>query len=986
MTPFDFLKTVWPSDGYYCLAVPVTKGYRHEVFTTIEDAAAFVDTVKDTKDVFFCIHSLKQEKVWNPNKGENGGFSHRLQTNMQEARCFFFDLDVGNGEQKYESQKDALLDLINFTKTTGLPVPLVASSGGGLHVYWLLDISLPSNEWQTYAARLKQLAAAHGLKADPARTTDTASVLRVAGTFNHKKGLKREVVVIKKGVVTKFGDFKKKLDDALIRAGVDIQAKKAVAVQDDDFFGPSNMDKDDFGPPVTFGAVLRICAQARYLAVQRGRVDEPAWQASLNLVRFCAKSEKLTHWISDQHEDYDPDKTDAKVQRLITYRNPQTNKPMGPTLCSKLAAVCGAARCQGCAYKDRNSSPIVFARDVDKAPDPIVHISTGPVPIEYVIPPPPKPYNRKASGGINMKTTNKEGEEFYLQIYENDLYPIRQIRNYDHAIEQQVWRVEHKHGPIDFVMDADAYSDRKKFASTVANAGGIYVVSDAIKGLQDYMSAYIAELRRTAAAEAQSNTLGWTEDRSAFVLPDKILHTDGTVRPTNLSSNAAEHAKSIHKSGTLERQVELLEFYNHPAYVANQAVILAALAAPMFHATGHAGTIINCTGEPGASKSTTLYTAAALWGQPELYTINGTTDGSTARARTGRLSVFSNLPVCVDEITTMGVDEAKALAMGISQPGNRDRLLKNGDLQKQPHTMKSTLMITTANNSLHNLLATDNAMGTAGSMRIFEIFFRKQHIHQKWAADDYLHELKQNYGHVGEIVMAYVVKHYASTVARIREEMKAIDQEANIQSGERFWSAYPATAIVIGRIAVELGLIKYNIEAIRQWFIRVQIPLMRGIVHDEYATPHSILTDYLESISGNTIVVNKIGTSGLINVMKKPNGALLAHLDYDDKSMWVLRKGFHDYCTKIGADCRKILTDLSATTIGKDGKPLRLITNAHIRKVMGAGTEYSKSQSYCFVLNLRHPDALNVPDLEVVTNPTAIITPPQGILKAIEEG
>ena len=65
---------------------------------------------------------------------------------------------------------------IQFVQQTGLPKPLVTSSGGGFHVYWLLTDEIPSDEWRDHATRLRQLAMHYGLKADPSRTTDTSSV------------------------------------------------------------------------------------------------------------------------------------------------------------------------------------------------------------------------------------------------------------------------------------------------------------------------------------------------------------------------------------------------------------------------------------------------------------------------------------------------------------------------------------------------------------------------------------------------------------------------------------------------------------------------------------------------------------------------------------------------------------------------------------------------------------------------------------------
>jgi len=982
MTPAEFLRLVWPEDGLYCIAVPLQKGYSHLVCNTVEDAAARIDALKDAKDIFFCVHSLKEKKIWNPNKGDGGGWSVRTQSNMQEARAFFFDLDVGEGDKKYASQKDALIALKQFILDTKLPYPMLVSSGGGLHVYWLLETSIVSTEWRTYAARLKQLADAHGLKADPARTTDTASVLRVAGTFNHKRGEKRPVRVLKSGAVTTTEDFISRLNDAIICAGVKpVEHKAPVSV--DPYFGEGNIDRPS--EPISIKAAARVCAQVRYFLQHRGNISEPKWHVSLNIARFCIKGDELVHWISNQHPEYDRDKTDAKVQRLKDYRDPETGKPMGPSTCARIAAVCGEDRCRDCQFFGKGSSPIVHARRSLEAPAPIIQVQAGPTVVEVEIPNPPKPYKRTADGKIQVEAINKEGEKFQHTIYDRDLYPVRRVRNEMLNIEQLIWRVSHpKDGLVEFVLDADALYDRKKFFVVVANVG-VYVRPDDMKELQNYMIAYVAELQRLAAADAQANHLGWTDDKTAFILPDKIVCNDGDVKPVTLSATAATHAAPLVKKGSLERQLELLNFYNHPAYLPNQFAILAGLAAPLIGMTGHHGVIINCTGEAGASKSSSVYTAAAMWGNPERFTINGTKDGSTMRHRNSKTDTLANLPICVDEITNLGLDEAHNMAMGVSQSEGRGRLKPDGTPQKAPEGEKATIVITTSNNSLHGLLSTNNSASTAASMRVFEINFGRQLVHKKWEADDFLRDLKQNFGHIGEIFIQHVTKNYAAVETMVREEMKRVDQEANIQSGERFWSGVVAVIIVAGRIASQLGLLQYDVAALRAWVLTVQIPAMRGVVHDEYSSPIGILTDYLEMISGNTIVVQKIKSNGIVNILKKPSNQLLAHHDYEDRTMWVLRKGFKDYCTKIGANFLKVIDDLHAAQTDAENQRLRVITNKNVKKVMGAGTEFGKAQAWCFVIDLKHPDCLGIPDLELVTNPAAAITPPKGELKLIDE-
>jgi hypothetical protein len=746
----------------------------------------------------------------------------------------------------------------------------------------------------------------------------------------------------------------------------------------DDYFGGGNLDKGRKPPPKIL-TVLKECNLMRRLNGERETHPQNKWYNSLGVTAYCENGVEVSHQWSKPYKlngGYDPAYVESKIQQQL--------KVGHPTSCKKLEAECGAEYCAGCRIRGRVPNPIVAAQNVESAPAPVIQVQAGPVAVEMELPPAPKPYTRIKGGGISMKATNKEGEEFHRVIYDRDIYPVRRVRNHVLGIEQIVWRVTQPNdGVIEFVLDADALYDRKKFVTVLANAG-VYAQPDDMKELQNYMVAYIAELQRHSAADAQATHLGWADEHTAFILADTIVYANGDVKPVILSPTAAEHADAIHKKGTLARQLELLDFYNNPAYVQNQFAVLAGLAAPLMGMTGHRGVIVNCTGEAGASKSSSIYTAASMWGDPEKFTINGTKDGSTARHRNSKAATLSNLPVCVDEITTIGLDEARDMAMGVSQSGVRGRLNPDGTPQKKPEGEKATIVLTTSNNSLHGLLSTNNSAGTAASMRVFEIQFPKTIVHKKWEADDFLHDLRLNFGHIGEIFIQYVVKNYAAVKEMVRAEMRRVDEEANIQSGERFWSGVVAVIIVAGRIASQLGLIRYDMVALRIWALTVQIPALRGVVTDEYSSPIGVLTDYLETISGNTLVVQRIKSNGIVNVLRKPTNQLLAHFDFEDKTLWILRKGFKDYCVKIGANFLKIINELHVPQLDANGNRVRVVTNVNVKKVLGAGTEFGKAQAWCFIMDLKHPDCLNVPDLAVVENPSAEVTPPKGKLKAVD--
>jgi hypothetical protein len=955
MTPIEFLRALWPDAGIYCLATPRGNGaWKHWTYDTVEDAAAQAAKLGVTTDVYFAMHTLRAKQV--PHATQPGKLQVRVQRNMVEARCFFWDIDVdANDPAKYASQYDALQALIGFTNVTKLPKPMIISSGGGLHIYWPLSAPIASLTWKNHALHLRQLAHHYGLKIDVMRTTDEASVLRVAGTFNRKDPLNpRPVDVMVPGKVQPVGVFLKALNDAVITAGVQPQQAPT--------FQPSttgNLDVEYDGPTPTMKAVLASCPQMARLFTLQGKFSEPEWYRSvIGVGRFTSNGHRNIHRLSAGHPGYSAASCDAKIKQ-------SENTQKGPSSCGSVASVSGVGDtlCIGCPHQGQVHGPIQAAQFKDPAPAPVVTELVGDVLVELVLPDPPAPFVRLKNGaGIAVVAKNADGNEESTIIYDHDLYPVRRITNAVLGVEQQVWRVVLPRGEVrEFVLDSDALYDMRKFIVAIANQG-IYPSKGHLSPLMEYMTAYIKALQKLVAADAQCNHLGWTPDMTGFILPDKVIEAGGVTKPVQLSTGATRASSGLSKRGTLAKQVELMEFYNHAEYVPKQAYLLAGLAAAIFEMTGHAGVIVNAAGESGASKSTTLYAAASCWGHPKGFTLNGTNDGATVKARNERITVLSNLPICFDEITHMPVKQAVDLAMSISQSESRLRLQTDGVERASTGGIKSTIMLTTANSSLHSVLSTDNAAGTAGSMRLVEIPFKETTVHEKYEADDFLFALMENHGHLAEPFMAYVLTHMAAVRTRVREVMRDIEQAASIRGHERFWSGYFAAILVTAEITKMLGLLRFEPAVVRQWALEVQIPFMRGVVTQEYSDPLAIVADYLEAFNGNIIVMRKSTNGNLGNVIRAPvHGSLLMHYDVDDGLMYVLKKGFKDYCTRSGANSTKIIDDLHQI---KDG--MRIVPQTHTRRVLGAGTELAKAQSWCFAINMSHPAVSGIVDLKVV--------------------
>lgn len=973
MTPGEFLRLIWPSQGLYCIARPYTtpsgiETYTHKVFNTISDAGSFVLAERGSIDIYYPMFSLAAAKVWDPQKidwktGKPGAYTTRKHHNMLAAKCFFFDIDVGETKD-YHTRDAAMLALKTFVVTAGLPAPSVVSSGSGLHVYWHIDTDLLKADWNSPALQLKQLAEIHGLSVDKTRTTDVASVLRVAGTYNRKDLANiREVKLTKLGAVTPTADFLQMVSDAIIRAGALPKQAKQSAVSGGAF--PTQKIEYD-GPPVTVGEVAKACPMVVKMLAAKGDLDNNAWyKGMVQTLSFVDRGPDLVRHLTSLHPRDHAD-VDAKIAQA-------TADGRGPARCETLREVMpwSDAPCLACKFLNDPSvpNPLVAARRTTAAPAPVIElVIPGAPPQVQNIPPPPPPYVRLKSGGIARNSKNADGDEVQDIIYPNDLYPVRRLQNLEHSTEQQVWRVElPRSGVTEFTIDADAVYDVRKFVTAIANQG-IYPHKAHIPYLQDYMVAYISQLQRETDAEQQCTHLGWADDYRKFILPDKIIHEDGTIKQAILSTGASRASLHVTKKGSMQKQIELLKFYKDKRYVANQVMVISGLASVIFYMTNQHGIIMNASGEAGASKSTTLYMTAAHWGDPELFPINGTNHGATVKARHERVSTMGNLPVCVDEITHMPPKDAVDLTMSVTQPGHRIRLHTDGTERATSTSYKSTMMLTTANSSLHGLLSMDNTAGTAGSMRVFEMIFKAVGVHEKHEADAMMRELKENFGHIGEAFVLYVIQHRPDIAARVHQVMREIDEAAAIQSSERFWSAAIAVILVAGEIAVSLGLLDYDMAWIREWLLTSQIPFMRGVVLDEYSDPLAILSDYLEFIHGGIVVMvtsGGVGNSTTVNI-NTPHGPLYAHYDTEARMMYCLKKSFKDYCMKIGANASRIFDELGQPRMNGDGTLSKIITHRSIRRTLGAGTILAKAQSRCFGINMAHASITGAVNLSLI--------------------
>jgi hypothetical protein len=194
----DFLSALWGAgpdgslDGVHYIATPSNKhdSFDHFPVKTIAEALdrALGLSTQGRNAYFACAEYLTTV--------------NRKAENAKGAWAFWLDIDCGEKKAKegkgYATKKEALSALEAFCKATGLAVPtIIGDIGNGLHCYWHFSEFINRASWRALARKLKALAAKHGLIADPSRTADIASVMRVPETLNHKDPANPKPVTIK---------------------------------------------------------------------------------------------------------------------------------------------------------------------------------------------------------------------------------------------------------------------------------------------------------------------------------------------------------------------------------------------------------------------------------------------------------------------------------------------------------------------------------------------------------------------------------------------------------------------------------------------------------------------------------------------------------------------------------------------------------------------------------------------------------------------
>ena len=337
-----FLSTVFTnSKGYITVSEFKTKKTAYFSTSEIEKAAAFSLELSKDRDVYFgCSTRIEKLDVF-----QRGTYKDVCAINM-----IWLEIDLMDGIHKninLPDQEEAGIILNTFP----LEPTIMVHSGGGYHLYWMLDEpflinnevdrEFVSNLISDFQHTFIDIARQMDLHID--NTSDITRVLRVPNTLNHKSKQTRLVSIIdensEKYTIPEIEDAIKDIQEKLPPKESDPQRNFKI------IRGAKSLLPDSNVEPIVEG-----CHFIQNYLKTKESASYAEWMTALSIGSHCNDFEEICHEWSQGHPSYSQKETDKKMKEIRSKMKPRT--------CQTIDREFGS--CSGCEHKGKIKSPIVL--------------------------------------------------------------------------------------------------------------------------------------------------------------------------------------------------------------------------------------------------------------------------------------------------------------------------------------------------------------------------------------------------------------------------------------------------------------------------------------------------------------------------------------------------------------------------------------------------------------------------------------------------
>jgi hypothetical protein len=803
-------------------------------------------------NVYFACASFK-EVIYKANKTGHEYPAGRSQDNALYARALWLDMDVGKTDttHSYPTQRDAGAAVAHLLKSVGLPRPMIVSSGAGLHVYWPLTENVDAHRWTAVAAQLKSVCAHLGVKADPSRTADIASILRPIGTTNPKHG--KPVKLLADVDPVNVGDIAAKLADYILANHVHharhekLPSLNAALIGEPIEYPPSYPD-----------AILKQCAVMQTFHDRLGNVSEPFWYGVLGVLKTCEGGGEIAHEWSKGHPAYDYDTTQAKMDQWAG----------GPTTCKKLEAEANLGVCSSCPHNGKVRSPIQLGYRAGPAQEILVPVSNTKTDITDEMDTVKLPENFMWSNRVLSRfvaAKDGDGEGDWVPFSDTLFYPTSRVRDEEGewslrirmSVANHYWREFDL--PICLIPDPRGLS-RHLGKYEIVVFGAIH----AMHMLKDYLKLLMEQNTQLITYDR----FGWDDDM--FIIGTTGFNAKGEAEKVIVTENVEKSRRDFDNEpvGTVEEWAAIIdEAYNRPNAEKYQFIIATAFASPLIPLAdfdNYRGIPVALSGEGGIGKSSICKAAATIYARPEALMVDASEkNGATIQGLFGLASMYNGVPLLMDEMTERDPKDFPPLMYSLSNGLGKIRMTSGGKFADTVKPFSGIKWITSNNNLTDDIYAAEKQqVAEAVEARCFEISgLTKSEMATTFAGTNMKALLEDRlfshqHGTAGQKYLAYVIANQDTIIHKVRELRHKLGEQADADSRERYYIDTIAFAHVGATVAKRLGLIHWDVNAMTKWAV-AHIKSLRRNFWERSAAVEDKISLFFSWLHDSTIVTRK---------------------------------------------------------------------------------------------------------------------------------
>lgn len=905
MNTLEFLSKVLPTTGFIYIATlaakPSKKGVRyftHYPYPALEIADA-VDKVAELnakgEDVYFACSTFK-EVLFKEVKPDFTIMVGRTQENVQAVKSFWLDLDVGKDDPAkcYPTQREAANALVHLVKSVGLPPPMIVSSGAGLHAYWPLTTEMPALMWASVAGQLKSVCAALGVKADPSRTSDSASVLRPIGTINRKHN--KPVKLLKDAAPVSIDAIAVKLTDYILNNHV-AHSNRVAPLKTKSLNSLLAGTPTEY-PPSDAEKIVEKCAVMAHFKNSQGNVREPFWRAALGILKHCVNGNEIAHEWSSGHKDYTRESCQNKIDGWTT----------PPATCIQLATESGLNLCGTCKFSKTCKSPITLGYFVAPSKELTVKVETESATDSVDDIKLPDGYSWM-NGMLHRAVPDKDGVVQHEPFCDTLFYATSRIRDADNEWALNIRMNVAGYDWREFELPTCLIPDPRGLAKHLAARE---IIIFGITHAMHFLKAYTSKLQIQRKQSVTYSRFGW-DDKYKFIVGTHAFCPSGDVEQVIITDNVVNSGKGkrTETKGDLDTWIALMDkAYNRPKAEKFQFAIAAAFASPLvplMDFDNYRGIPIVLSGESGCGKSSVCEAACTIYGAPATMKINaGKEGGSTLNGLFSLASMFNGVPLLFDEITERDPKDFIPLMYTLSNGICKIRMTGSGQFAETAPPFAGITYGTSNKNVTDMIYNDDNKdVSDAASSRCFEIggltLVEMELIFGDTNMKDLLeHQLFEHQGMAAQVYIPYIIKHKDAIRAKIVALRTRLGSDVTANSRERFYIDTIVFVHIASVIAHKLGLIKWNVKATTNWAIS-HLKSLRRNFFERTALADDNASRFLSWLHGRTIISRNFPIG-------KPKGdevevvghhlrfAPVARIATVDKKMFVTTAALHTWC------------------------------------------------------------------------------------------